>query len=54
MGKVYNISKGETWANPDSKIKIVNLNKDNKSGELSLPWGPNGTKKKYNILKKMF
>ncbi|WP_174481364.1 PGDYG domain-containing protein [Spiroplasma endosymbiont of Danaus chrysippus] len=48
---INNISKGEPWANPDSKIKIVNLNKDNKSGELSLPWGPNGTKKEVQYTK---
>ncbi|WP_342254106.1 PGDYG domain-containing protein [Spiroplasma endosymbiont of Zeiraphera isertana] len=48
---INNISKGEAWANPDSKIKIVNLNKDNKSGELSLPWGPNGTKKEVQYTK---
>lgn len=48
---INNINKGEAWANPDSKIKIVNLNKDNKNGELSLPWGPNGTKKEVKYTK---
>lgn len=48
---IENTIKGETWANPDSKIKTVNLNNDNQSGKLSLPWEPNGTKKEVEYTK---
>ncbi len=48
---INNSIKCAALANPDSKIKTVNLNKDDRSGKLSLPWGPNGAKKEIEYTK---
>lgn len=48
---IDNSIKCAALANPDSKIKTVNLNKDNQSGKLSLPWRPNGAKKEIEYTK---
>lgn len=48
---IENTIKAEALANSDSKIKPINLNKDNQNGKLLLPWGENGAKKEVEFTK---